>query len=291
MGCERKSVGRPLGLAFLLLAACTAMPLSRALAADTEALSKDFLAKVGSWTMTVDEFNDKVRAVKGVVRNFDENNLRSRQMVLDEVIRQQLLAYEARQLKLEEKPEIRSAVKDFETNLIVADLAKAIARDIRVSEGDALNYYDAHPNLFLTPVEKKVLEIVAGTSAEARDILVQVLQGGDFRQLARNKSRAKSASDGGDLGYLLKAPFEQMHRTVEPMKKDDVSAVFEGPDGFYIVKVEDVRGGDKKLFSDIKEDLVKALTNQKQQQAVQDRVNEIAKKIKVQVNPELLKDQ
>ncbi|MBF0486408.1 MAG: peptidylprolyl isomerase, partial [Candidatus Omnitrophica bacterium] len=124
---------------------------------------------------------------------------------------------------------------------------------------------------------------------EAKDVLVQALQGGDFAQLAKDKSKGKSAANNGDLGFLTKMPFEQMGKTLEPMKKGDVSAVFEGPEGYYIVKVEDVRGGNKKTYDEVKTDLIKGLTIQKQQQAVLDKMSEVSKKIKVQVNMDALK--
>jgi peptidyl-prolyl cis-trans isomerase C len=252
-------------------------------------LDKGLLARVGSWTITPEEFSDRLNAVKQVVKDFDDTSLQAKQLVLEELIRQQLLVYEARQQKLEQGKDVQAAVRDFENSLIVQELAVRLTKDIKATEADAREYYDANPDVFVTPVEKKVRQVVVPTQSEAKDILVLALQGQDFAQLAKDKSRAKNAAEGGDLGFLVAAPFEQMQKALETMKKNDVSAVFEGPEGFYLVKVEDVRGGEKQSFDTVKEDLVKGLTLQLQQQAVLGKMSETAARIKVQVNNDLLK--
>jgi parvulin-like peptidyl-prolyl isomerase len=119
---------------------------------------------------------------------------------------------------------------------------------------------------------------------------VQVLQGGDFAQIAKEKSKAKSAGKSGDLGWVSEAPFAAMQNSVENLKKGDVSTVFEGPEGFYLVKVEDVQGGVLRPFNDIKEELVRLMTMQKQQEALMKKMDDVSKKIKFKVNESLLKD-
>ena len=259
-------------------------------AAPQEALAGNVLAKVGGWSITIDEFNDRLKGLKQVVKDFDETKSGAKQMVLEELVRQQLLVYEARQEKLDQEKDIQNAVRDFENTLLVQELASKLVKDVSVTEAEAKDYYTANPDQFVTPVEKKLRELVVPTETEAKDILVQILQNGDFVQIAKDKSKGKTAADGGDLGFVLQAPFIEMQKEIESLKKGEVSRVFSGPEGFYIVKVDDVRGGDKKAFEEIKGDLMRWLTLRKQQEAVMQKIGEISKKVNIQVNAELLKE-
>ncbi len=253
-----------------------------------EKLPKDILAKVGDWTLTVAEFDERVKNIKQVVPNFDEKKAESRNMLIDELIRQQLMVYEAREQKLDESKEVRVAMKDFENNILVQELVAGLTKDITATEAEAKEYFDKNPDVFINPVEKKISEIVVPTETEAKDILVLLLQNADFAQTAKERSKGKTAASGGDLGFLPKPVFEQQGKAVEALTKGNVSAVFQGPEGYYIVKVDDVRGGDKVAFETVKADLVKGLTSQKQQKAVLDKMAEVAKKVKVNVNVDLL---
>jgi parvulin-like peptidyl-prolyl isomerase len=246
------------------------------------------LAKVGDWTLTMNEFNQRIEGIKKAIPDFDSTKVDAKRMVLDELIRQQLLVQEARRENLDRTQDIKDAVRDFENTLLVQELVSNLTKEVKATEPEARAYYDKNPDLFVKPVEKQLREIVVATEVEAKDILVQVLQGADFAQTARDRSKSKNASNGGDLGFLTEAPFEQLQKTVAGLSKGGVSSVFQGPEGYYIVKVEDIRGGDKALFEDIKEDLVKGLTIQKQQQVVLEKLADVSKKVSVQVNTDLI---
>ncbi|MBF0386990.1 MAG: peptidyl-prolyl cis-trans isomerase [Candidatus Omnitrophica bacterium] len=284
-----KTVSAPVANVAPVAVATPATSATTVVAAD-EKLPKDVLAKVGDWTLTTAEFAERVKNIKQVVTDFDEKKTESRNMLLDELIRQQLMVYEAREQKLNESKVVRAAMQDFENNILVQELVAGLTKDLASSEAEAKEYYEKNPDTFLNPVEKKVSEIVVLTEAEAKDILVQVLQGGDFAQIAKDRSKGKTAAAGGDLGFLVKYAFEQQGRAVDALNKGNVSAVFQGPEGYYIVKVDDVRGGDKASFETVKAELIKGLTAQKQQKAVLDKMAEVTKKVKISVNTELLNE-
>ncbi len=251
-------------------------------------LPEGVLARVGEWTMPLEEFNRRIEAVKAQVPDFDAADVESKKMILEDIFRQQLLIHEAREKKLDQKKEIQEATREFQNSLLVQEYVTMLTQDIKADEAEAKAYYEQHGDEFVLPVEKQIREIVVPSEAEAKEILVQLLQGADFAKMARERSKAKSAANGGDLGFLAEAPFPQMLPAVQALNKGGVSSVFQGPEGFYIVKVEDVKGGDKVPFSDIQQDLINALTVQKQQQVLAERLNEIKKRVDNKINPDLL---
>ncbi|MFH0753744.1 MAG: peptidyl-prolyl cis-trans isomerase, partial [Candidatus Omnitrophota bacterium] len=242
------------------------------------------------WTITKDEFNDRIKNVKTMVKDFNEKDAGAKGMLLNELVRQQMLIQQARKEGLNETKEFKDAMKDFENTVLVQEIVANLTKDLSATEEDAKKYYDENPNEFKEPIKKQLREIVVGSQQVANDILVQLLQGGDFAQIAKEKSIAASKQNGGDLGYKMEAPFAAMAAAVATLKKGGISAVFEGPEGFYIVKVEDTTGGETVALDKVQTDLLKYLTLRKQQQALAGKIDDIKKQMNVQVNEDFLKE-
>lgn len=64
-----------------------------------------------------------------------------------------------------------------------------------------------------------------------------------FADAARKVSQGQHASDGGDLGWVSgsKLP-DSFDSALAGLNKGQISSVFRGPDGFYLIKLEDERG-------------------------------------------------
>jgi parvulin-like peptidyl-prolyl isomerase len=173
---------------------------------------------------------------------------------------------------------------------LVQELASRLTKDVAATDDDARAYYDANKDKFATPVTWTVSQIVASDEAAAKNILVQILQGGDFTQIAQAQSKAADAAQGGKLKPFVtgKAPFDAMQTAISNLEQGGVSGVFKGPEGYYIVKVDSKTGGELKTFLDVKKDLVYGLTMQKQQAVILNHLRELAEKNKPEYNKELI---
>jgi len=253
-------------------------------------LPKNVLARIGNWTLTTDEFNERLKLLKQGLPEFKENDANTKKMVLDELVRQQLLVKDAQDSGIGESKEIKDAVEDFRKTLLVQELANRLTKDVSANETDARLWYDDNKDKFTQPITWKVREIVVADEATAKGVLVQVLQGGDFAQIAQTQSKGKTAATGGELKPFLtgKAPFEAMQAAIANLDEGGVSTVFKGPQGYYIVKVESKKGGAVKSFADVKADLISGLTMQKQQAVILEHLNKLAEKNKVEINKELV---
>ena len=257
-------------------------------AAAPVALPKDVVVRVGNWTLTSQQFDERLKLLKEGLPDFDANKPGSKEALLNELIRQQLLVKDAEDSGVARQSDITDAVEDFRRTLLVQKLANRLTKDIVADEKEAQEYYDQNKDLFVEPVQYTAREIVAVDEAAAKNILVQVLQGADFGDTAKAQSKGKTADKGGALGAFTKAPFEAMQNAIASLEAGGTSAVFKGPDGFYIVKVDSKKGGAAKPFAEVKQDLISGLTLRKQQQAILDHINKLAEKNKVEVNKELL---
>ena len=251
-------------------------------------LPEDVVARIGKWTLTTDQFNQRLKLLKEGLPEFDPNKPGNKEAVLNELIRQQLLVKEAEDTGVNQQKDIVEAVEDFRRTLLVQELANRLTKDVVATEKDAKDYYDQNPELFVEPLTWKVREIVVADEVAAKNILVQVLQGGDFSEIAKAQSKGKTAAKGGELAPFVKAPFEAMQTALASLDRGSVSSVLKGPQGFYIVKVEEKKGGQSKPFAEVKADLISGLTLRKQQQVILDHINQLAVKDKVEINKSLL---
>ncbi|MCA9401216.1 MAG: peptidyl-prolyl cis-trans isomerase [Candidatus Omnitrophica bacterium] len=254
----------------------------------TKTIAKDVLAKVGDWTITKKQFEDRLNALKEVIPEFDTSNPEAKRQVLDELVRQQLLVLDAEKEGLQNQDDIKAAIEEFRRTILVREMARKLTENVTFSEDDAKAFYEEQKELLVEPIEWKVREIVVTTEDLANNILVEVLQGGDFAALAQQYSITDTASNGGDLGFINDVPFQQMAGPLLSLDPGKVSNVFKGPDGFYIIKLDEKRGGSQIPFEDIKDDIIQNQTLINQQQAIIDYVNDLQNKIEVYTNLKLL---
>jgi len=245
------------------------------------ALPADVVARVGSWSLTVDEFNQRLKLLKQSMPDFNEKDSQTKATVLNELIRQQLLVKDAESSDIVEQKDIKDALEDFRRTLLVQELANRITKGVAASEEDAQKYYDQNKNLF---IKWKVRQIVVADEATAKNLLVQILQGGDFAAIAKDQSKDKYAAKGGLIEDLTKTPPE-VQRAITSLDSGGTSSVFKSVEGFYIVHVD-----EKKTvpFAEVKTNVISGLTLRKQQGAILEYIDKLSQKTKVDVNKELL---
>lgn len=252
-------------------------------------IPSNFLARVNNWTITLDEFNEKLAGLKEVMPEYKAEDLESRKLVLEELIRQELLVQDAEKSGIANEKDIAEAVKEFRRTLLVREVAGRITQNITVDDTEAENYYNENKDLFAEDVQWQVREIVVPNQSEANEILIELLKGTDFATMAMQRSKSASAPNGGDLGWISQASFPQLATTLSSLEKDSVSSVFKGPEGYYIVKLIDKKGGTPQPFSTVKEEIKKGLTLLKQQQEVLKYLDELRAQAKIEIKEDLLK--
>lgn len=255
---------------------------------EQQATPANVLARVGRWTITVDEFNERLSALKEAVPDFDTTSMDAKKLVLETLVRQQLLVSEAEKVGLANQKDIQAAVDEFRRTLIVQETVKNLLRDIKVSDEEARAFYEAQKTVLVEPTQWHVRAIVVDSQEKANTLSTQLLQGADFVEIAKQNSIGETAAQGGDLGFIAEAPFPEMQNAIAPLNTGEVSTVLKGPQGYYIVKVEEKKGGNPIPFEDIKQDILDNQLMLKQQQAILDYVEKLKGETKVEVREDLL---
>lgn len=251
-------------------------------------LSGNEIARVGEWRMTLDEFNERISAVQEVMPGFDATDPQAKKLILEELVRQQLLVEYAEEAGIAKDPDVVAALDEFRRTLLVREAAMRLTEDIQVSDEEAMAFYEERKDQIVQPTEFRVREIVVEDKVKANELLVEILKGSDFIDLAKSNSIGDTAAQGGDLGYITEEPFFEMAEQILALQPGETSNVFRGPKGFYIIKLEDVRGGGPIPFEEVKEEVVSSQLLLKQQEVILEQIEKVKQKTPVEVKEELL---
>lgn len=257
------------------------------------AMAGDVLAKVGPWKLTKEEYKKELEAIKEAVPGVDANNLEFKKQVLEQLVRQELLVQEAERTGLGRDKQIVDDVDKFRRALLVQKIVAKVTEGIEVTPAEIQDFYDKNKDVIpelSEPAEWRIREIMVPTQTEAKDILIELLKGTDFATMAQTRSKSVSAAQGGDLGTIGEFKFPEMQTAALSLEVGAISSVFKGPDGYYIIKVEEKKGGKLKTLAEVSDDIKTGLTLSKQEQKVLDLLNELKQKTLPETNEELLKE-
>ena len=221
------------------------------------------LARVNNWAIGLDDFKNYLKSLEPLARTqkIDINNVDFKVKFLNDLIKNQILAQVAIDRGLDKSDDVLRALRDTRDTLLAAKIRDELERNVSVSYAEIKAFYDKNKELFKKPQEAKVREIVIDNEPIAKEVLVKILQGENFDSLARQYSTAVSKDKGGDRGWLTPTPDDvrkntKFWTTVAGLGKDELPKLFKGEDGkFYIIKVDDIRGGQEMSLSEIEKDL------------------------------------
>ncbi|UCC94786.1 MAG: peptidyl-prolyl cis-trans isomerase [Candidatus Omnitrophota bacterium] len=249
------------------------------------------LARVDEWAIGVDDFKERLGALKPLYPDADLDDPDNQKRILQELVNREILARVAESQGLDDTTDVRETLEDFKSTLLVEKMNERMSQEITVTDAEIRNFYDSNKLIFREPEERKIRELVVSTEDRAKDILIRLLQGENFTSLARTYSIAASRNKGGDLGYLAVEPKEKFRKFWEEAftkEKGETSGYFRGPDGYYILKVEDVRGGKEKLLIDVREEIKEHLRREKIKKKRDDLIYSAKQKMNVVINVEYL---
>ena len=173
------------------------------------------------------------------------------------------------------KAQLDNARQAIIINAMVADYIKKNP----VSDADIKAEYDRFTKQ-AGDKEYHVRHILTATEAEANDVIAKLKGGAKFEDLAKNSKDTGSAANGGDLDWASPSSFPPAFSAafVALQKGGVTDKPVQTPNGFHVIKVDDIRPAKLPTLEEVKPQVSEALA-QKKLQAYQE---ELVKKAKVQ---------
>ena len=202
---------------------------------------------------------------------------------------------EAKAQGLDKQAETQEILRNLEVNILANQFLQEEIGNLLVTSSEIEEFYNLYKDQYRQVEERKIREIVLDSETEAKEILIELLKGVDFAALARERSRAESASTGGDLGFIQKGQrgadfirFDEVAFSAS-LESGQISNIFKNKDYYYIIRVEKIKGGQPVTLSEVWDEIKRNVLFLKQQQKLQELSSQLLKDAKVVIYEERIK--
>jgi peptidyl-prolyl cis-trans isomerase SurA len=145
---------------------------------------------------------------------------------------------------------------EVRTQIILHELIDRQVNDrVRVSDAEIQNFLDNRAqdaeieynlsHIFLPIPESASADAIETAKKKAADIARQLKDGGNFEQLAITYSQGDAALNGGNIGWKKPGQLPELFvNAIKGLSAGTNTAPLRGPNGFHILRVNEVRGSD-----------------------------------------------
>jgi len=179
-------------------------------------------------------------------------------------------------------PELFETVR---TDLLAERVTEALAEEVRVTEEEAQQYFEAHRDDLIVGAEVRLRIIAVSDKAEAEEIMAAVRKGVPFDRLARRRSMGRLAAKGGDTGWVdFQALPSPLREAAVELKPGEVGGPLEKDTGeFLIVGLQDRRPVRAKSLGEARPMIERRLLPGKRREVIEAWLAEQEKKAKIEI--------
>ncbi|PWE33532.1 peptidylprolyl isomerase [Maritimibacter sp. 55A14] len=208
--------------------------------------------------------------------------------ILEQLIQQTAMMQE---IEGELNKEARLSLENERRAFMAAELIDRIGKE-EISEAAVEAAYEAQYANADEETEAHAAHILVETEEEAKEIAGLLADGGDFAELARERSTGPSGPGGGDLGWLtfgeVVKPFAEALFALEPGEiSDPVQSQF----GWHVIQLKESRIKEAPPLKEVRGDLEESIRNQKINDALAGIAEEAdIERADVEIDPSIIRD-
>ena len=192
------------------------------------------------------------------------------------LILQQVLFKEAVASGWDKTPEVAAQLDRLRQGAVAETYLQSIAKvpEGYPSDDDVKTVYEARKSDLQVPAQIRLAQIYIAVPKDAPkqeqdkartriDEISKAVKAGDFAAIARDKSEEReTASRGGEVGWLAETQIQpEIRAKVASLSKGAVTEPVRLADGWYVVRVLDVKEPHTASLDEVKDQLVRALRN------------------------------
>jgi len=255
-------------------------------------MASEVLATVNGQPVTRDEVNAFLRQVQpNQPITYGMLDDKTRKEVLNGVIEMQLLAEAAKKAGIEKDPEFLKELEMAKKRLLINRYVKKQMDSVVVSDSEAKEYYQKHPEKFSVPEQVHARHILVKDEKKAQEIIDQLkgLKGEalkkKFIELAKKESTGPTGPKGGDLGYFGK---EQMvlpfSKAAFALKKGEITTKpVKTQFGWHVIYVEDRKPSQVLPFDAVKGKIIAGLRQERFAEKMKNETAALKKAAKITI--------
>lgn len=259
-------------------------------------------------TITADEFKARLDEQSPFIRA-RYNTLERKKEFLDNLVRFEVLAEEAKRQKLDQDPEVQLTLRKIMVQKLVQRSFQDGVAGKELPDAELQKYYDEHKDEFVRPRKARVAAIVlnapAGTPERAKKVALAQ------KAIAKVKAEEKknpmafqqavgeftedAASKGvsGDLGFksaeeLEKSFGKELATAAFTLKAGETSGVIQGTQGVYVIRLAGVQEELSRSFDQVKAQISQKLSREKRTKEFDELVKKLRDEAKVTIDDKAL---
>jgi peptidyl-prolyl cis-trans isomerase C len=247
---------------------------------------KDVVARVGDEVITGQDIDNILSQVPPQYRaRF--TTAEGRREIVDNLVDMKILAGEARRRGLDRRDDIQLKIDLFVEQALAKELENELKGSVSVSDREIEQYYQEHIDRYVTPERIRARHILVESEELAGDILRQLREGGDFKELAKKYSTCSSASKGGDLGWFGKGKMDPaFEKAAFALNKGELSGIVSSASGYHIIRLDDRREAKTRSLEQVRTSIERTLQKELGAREIDDLKQKIRQRDKVTVNDE-----
>jgi len=244
----------------------------------------DVIAKVNGQPIYKDEVNEQLSELlkrQGAQVKADYDNLddKAKYIVVKELAAQKLILEQAYDEGIDETENVKKRLDKVKDQIIKDEFLAQKAKPA-IDDDKLKARYDELVKELEGKTQYKTSHILVKTEKEAKKVERQ-LKKKSFAEVAKAESiDESSASNGGDLGYLLSGQMlPEFEEKITDIKEGEISEPFETHLGWHIVKLEDKRPAKADPYEESKLRIAQNMAGN----AIQDYIKNIVKDANIEL--------
>jgi peptidyl-prolyl cis-trans isomerase C len=248
-------------------------------------IEKKVLAVVGEKEITNHDVEDALRSLDQY-QAMQFNSAEGKNRLLNDLVNQELFYMEAKDQNLHNDENFRKEMQRVEDNMLKQYSINRLLTNITLTDEEIQAYYEANKQQFMNPETAKASHILVESEEEASDLLNKINTGEmKFEEAALQCSQCPSKEVGGDLGSFGRGQMvPEFEEAVFNMNPGEVKGPVKTEFGYHLIKVEDRNQGGQASLDEVRAEIAKGLTYQKQNEIYTNKVNELQAKYPVKFN-------
>ena len=197
--------------------------------------------------------------------------------VLEQLINQNLLLLDAQRNLYEREPAFKAQLNRVKEELLVNYAIEKAISSVNVTPDDAKKYFEENPAMFAGQPTVSASHILVDTEDEANAILAKI-QAGEvaFADAATESSKCPSSRNGGSLGEFGRGQMvPEFDEACFIMEVGELRGPVKTQFGYHLIRLDAKNEAKPLSFSDVREELIRRLTAEKQQAAYRSKLNQL----------------